>query len=721
MDLDLAAMTGSLFSPSWHRVAGIKPRLRSHVQIHRRFYRSLEWYLLEDPATGRFHRFSVRAYSLIGRMDGEKTLGQIWEEVCQASEEDIPSQDEVISLLSKLYQADALQTDRLPEAGELAGRAVQDRRRKLFRLLVSPTSIKIPVWDPDGFLNRTRNIAQWIFSPWGLWVWLGVVVPALGMAVIQWQSITRDVTVQVLALENLALIGCIYPFLKLIHEFSHAYAVKRWGGEVHDMGLMFLVFVPIPYVDASSATGFEDKKQRMLTGAAGILAEVFVAALAFWVWHYASGGAARAVAFNVMIIAGVSTLVFNGNPLLRFDAYYILSDFLEMPNLAIRANQYAGYLARRYLAGIRDAVSPAEGPGEPLRLGLYAVLSFFYRIFLTLRILLWMMAGLPVVGVLLALWSGITFLVLPVARLIRSLTTDPALATRRGRILSLAWGGSAILGVFLLLIPLPGSTVVQGVAWPPDGAKIYSGSPGFVQGVYAKPGQEVKKGEILLECENEELKTEALVLKGRLKELDAQRMQITLEDRNRARILEDEITKVREELLRARDRIEDLVVRSPSDGVVVLPRFQDLPGRYLRRGEALGFVLAPSLMAVRLVAPQSAIQDLVSHTRKVSLKTAGRRDQTLEARVRRFSPAASRDLPGLALSVEGGGDYALDPRKTHKPQVMEPLFQVELEPVKPLKAGIGERVYVRFHRESEPLAHRMFRGLRRALLRELSF
>lgn len=713
-------MTGSLFSPSWHRVSGIKPRLRSHVQVHRRFFRSWEGYLLEDPATGRFHRFSSQAYALIGRMDGEKSLGQIWDEVCQTGEEDIPSQDEVITLLSKLYQADVLQTDQLPEARELAGRAVQDQRRRLFRFLFSPTSIKIPLWDPDGFLNRTRSLAQWIFSSWGLAVWLGVTFPALGMAVLNWEALSQDVTVRVLALENLVLIGCIYPFLKLIHEFAHAYAVKRWGGEVHDMGLMFLVFVPVPYVDASSATGFEDKKQRMLVGAAGLLAEVFLAALAFWVWTWASHGGVRAVAYNVMIIAGVSTLVFNGNPLLRFDAYYILSDFLEMPNLALRANQYAGYLARRYLAGIRDAISPAEGRGEPLRLALYAVLSFFYRIFLTLRILLWMITGLPVVGVLLALWSGMAFLVLPVARLIRSLTTDPALTAGSGRISFLAWVGVLVLGGFLFFVPLPRSIVVQGVAWPPDGAKIHTGSPGFIQRVYVEPGQEVKKAEVLLECENEDLKTEVLVLEARLKELDAQRMRIVLEDRSRTRIIEDEMAKVEEELLRAWDRTQDLVVRSPSDGVVVLPGFQDLPGRFVGRGEALGFVLEPSLMTVRLVASQSAIQDLVNHTRKVSLKTASRRDQTLKARVRRFSPAASRDLPGLALSVEGGGDYALDPRKTHKPQVMEPLFQVELEPEKPLGAGIGERVTVRFHQEPEPLGNRMLRGLRRVLLRELS-
>ena len=106
--------------------------------------------------------------------------------------------------------------------------------------------------------------------------------------------------------------------MKALHELGHSYAVKRWGGEVHEIGIMFLVFMPVPYVDASESAGFQSKWQRAFVGAAGILVEIFLASLALFIWLNAEEGLVRAFAFNVMLIGGVSTLFFNGNPLLRF-------------------------------------------------------------------------------------------------------------------------------------------------------------------------------------------------------------------------------------------------------------------------------------------------------------------------------------------------------------------------------------------------------------------
>ena len=164
-----------------------------------------------------------------------------------------------------------------------------------------------------------------------------------------------------LALENVFLLWLVYPVIKTIHEFSHAYTVKHWGGEVHEMGVMFLVFVPIPYMDASSSAAFNARYKRVMVGAAGILAELLLAATAMIVWANVEPGVVRAVAFNVMIIAGVSTILFNGNPLLRFDAYYVLSDLIEIPNLAMRSNNYIIYLLQKYLLNLEGAQNPVIG------------------------------------------------------------------------------------------------------------------------------------------------------------------------------------------------------------------------------------------------------------------------------------------------------------------------------------------------------------------------
>ena len=172
-----------------------------------------------------------------------------------------------------------------------------------------------------------------------------------------------------LSAQNLLLLWLVFPVIKLLHELGHAYAAKAGGGEVHEMGMMLLVFMPVPYVDATAAGGFRSKWRRALVGAAGMLVELFIASLCMFVWVLVEPGVMRAVAFNVMLIAGVSTVVFNGNPLLRFDGYYILSDLIEIPNLA-HARQPVLALPRRALPlpaarrGAARCCAPASAAGS---------------------------------------------------------------------------------------------------------------------------------------------------------------------------------------------------------------------------------------------------------------------------------------------------------------------------------------------------------------------
>jgi len=374
-------MSASLLSPSWYRVAPLNPRLRSHVRIERHEYRGQDWYVIQDGFTGRHHRFSPEAYQLVGMMDGRRTLDQIWQAVCARLGDHMPTQDEVIDLLARLYRADLLQTSAILDFSDLHQRSLQGRRSRLFTQMASPLSVRFPLVDPDRFLTRTM---PWVrpFLGWQAFaVWAAVVAAAAILAVLHWDALQGDFSDALLGMENLLLISLLYPVLKILHEFGHAYMVKKEGGEVHEMGVMLLVFMPLPYVDASSSTSFRDKHQRMLVGGAGIMVELFVAAVMLMVWLNVEAGLVRALAYKTLLVAGVSTLLFNGNPLLRFDAYYILSDWLEIPNLAQRGVGYLGYLFKRYLLGIESADSPARSPGEARWLFFYAVAAFFYRIF----------------------------------------------------------------------------------------------------------------------------------------------------------------------------------------------------------------------------------------------------------------------------------------------------------------------------------------------------
>jgi len=708
----------SLFSESWYRISELKPRLRSHAQIHRHVYRNRDWYVLENHASGQFHRFSGEAYHIIGLMDGRMTLDEIWETACGSLGDDMPTQEEVIRLLYQLYHANVLQTDMPPDVDELHRRYLREKRSKLMGQLKSPFAIRIPLFDPDRFLSATGFLVRPLFSRMGLLAWFSVVIVGLVLAGINWSELTSNMADRIMAMENLFLLWLAYPVIKILHEFGHAYSVKHWGGEVHEMGVMFLVFMPIPYVDASSSSGFREKHKRIMVGSAGIMIEVFMAALAMIVWANVEPGSIRAVAFNVMVVAGVSTILFNGNPLLRFDAYYIFSDYLEIPNLGMRSTQYIGYLTQRYLVGIKEARSPVTAHGEAMWMGVYGFASFAYRMFITVRIAIFVASKFFFAGILLAVWAFANMFITPFYKLIKQAFTDPVLVEKRKRILSICGILACLIVLALLVVPLPSFTVAEGVIWAPENSQVYARADGFIEKIIASPGQQVNKGELLITCGNPELDTQVEELEARLSEYEARHRLSVTKDRTEAEILADEILHIREELQRKYGEKEDLLIRSSSKGIFLLPNSVDLPDRFIQRGMPMGYVVDFSKVTARVVVPQRNIDLVRLNSRRVVARLSESIDKEFPAVIKRVVPAASSDLPSLALSLEGGGVLALDPTENDSPKAYEKLFHFEVFIVGSELKTIGERVFVRFEHDPEPIVYRLYRSIRRTLLRK---
>ncbi len=707
----------NLYSSSWYRVAGLKPVLRSHAEIHRHTFRGVVWYVLQDHSTGRFHRFTQEAYYLIGLMDGTRTLQEIWEAACLHLGDDMPTQEEVITLLSKLHQADVLQSDMAPDIGNIQHRSRQDRKRKFWNRIRSPVAVRIPLFDPDRFLERTRKLAAPFFSLPVALAWLGTVVAAVVLVSMHWSELTLNLADRVLAMENLVLLWFIYPVVKTIHEFAHAWAVKHWGGEVHEMGIMLLVFVPVPYLDASTATAFRDRKRRMIVGFIGIAAEMFIASLAMILWVNLEPGALRAVAFNVMLVAGVSTIFFNGNPLLRFDAYYVLADYLEIPNLGSRSNRYIGYLAQRFLIRNREARFTLTDRREAAWLVSYAVASFIYRIFISIRIALFVAGKFFFVGVLIAMWAIIGLVVVPFIRTIKTIVSDPELYRRRLRIATLVICFAGTFLSLIYLVPVPSNTIAQGVLWPGEKSQVRVGTAGTVREILVRPGTRVLQGEPLAISENFDVEGDVKVLEARLREYQARYMEALATDRTGERILREEIALIESELSRARERRDELVVRSPGDGIFILPDAVDYPGRYVQRGDALGHVVNYDALSVLVPVTQAQVGKIRHRVNGVTARPADRIFQRVPARLVREVPAASTELPSLAFTLEGGGSFALDPREPEARRSFEPLFYFEVDLDEKIQDRIGSRVHLRFEHEAETLASQWYRNIRRVFMR----
>lgn len=712
-------MASTLFSASWYLVENLRPRLRRHSAIHRHVYRGETWYVLQDHATGQFHRFTPEAYLIIGKMNGELTLQQIWEEACELLGDHMPTQDDVIALVSKLFRANVLHSDALPDMEALGRRRELIVRQKLMQKIKSPLALRLPLLDPEKFLEKTSHLVYPLFSRWAGILWVTVIALGLLLAAVNWTELTSNLSDRVLVVENLLLIALIYPVVKTIHELGHAYAVKRWGGEVHEIGVMFLVFFPVPYVDASAATAFRNKYQRMLVGAIGIMVEGFVAALAMMVWTLAEPGLVRALALNTMMIAGVSTFFFNGNPLLRFDAYYVLADYLEIPNLATRANQYVGYWVKLYIMGVKGMHSPAATGKEAAWLAFYAIASYLYRIVIMLTISLFIAGKYVFIGVLLAAWTLYGSILKPIIKLAAKPFSDPQLQLKPRRTWGVVFGSLTTLVLLLAVIPFPYATYTHGVLSASGNTQIRVSSSGFVTEIVAQPGSWVEAGDLILRMSDPALEAQTKVLELQVVEAQA-RLQASLRDRVESGIQRDLLSFRSQEYERILKRRNALNLVAHRSGELVLPELRSMQGRYLGRGEFIGDIVDFNTLPIQTLIREDDISAVRHRTNTIEVKLVSQPQQSYSAQISRLVPSSTTLLPSTILSTEAGGVVATKPAADgEEPRAFNRHFRVMLNTKEMPKVRLNERVHILFHHDPEPLMWRWLRNVRRVFLRQL--
>jgi putative peptide zinc metalloprotease protein len=359
--------------------------------------------------------------------------------------------------------------------------------------------------------------------------------------------------------------------------------------------------------------------------------------------------------------------------------------------------------------------------GEHIWFVVYAISSFIYRMFIFTAIILFVATKFFFIGVLFACWGLTNMFIWPAVKGIKFLLTSPRL--RRGRIKAIMVTGVVLAGIVVLfaLVPVPLSTTTEGVIWIPERSFVRVGTNGFVERLVTKPGTRVRKGDPLIECSDPLLPAQIKVLESKLHELEATYDHQRISDRVQMEITKEEIRNVRAQLDDARQRAWELTVRSASSGTFIVPMAQDLPGRFVKRGELLGYVLNRSAITARVVVSQSDVDFVRQQTQKVQARFPEKIAECLPALLRREVPEATDQLPGRALSQEGGGGIAIDPRDTLGIKAFQKvfLFDVELPTCEGL-LNVGGRVHVRFDHGKEPLFWRFYRGVRQLFLKRFN-
>lgn len=714
-------MSDSLASSEdiWARLSELSPQLRSHIRTHVQVYRGERWFLLLDELSGEHIRLNGRAYGLVGRLDGKCTLRTVYEYLCANESPDL-STTEVVDIVGRLHRMGAI-SNVLDKTTLDMVKQYRDRRRSVhMRKLISPLMIRIPMFNPDKLLEKITPFVKPFIGISGVLLWLLVVLPAFVLALQNWNVLTNEYSADILKPSNIMLLWMIYPFMKLIHELSHAVCVKRWGGDVHEMGITLLVLTPIPYVDASAASSFKSKHKRMVVSAAGIMVELFIASLALFFWIGASDGLLRDCAFGVFTIGAVSTVLFNANPLLKFDGYFILQDLIEIPNLLARSAQYYRYLFKRYVLKLDDQISPVTAKGERRWFLAYGLASNVYRVFVLFFIVVFLSSRYLVLGVALGLWAVIQQFILPMVKAITFVLRSPETRYRRQRSTRLVVGGAVVAAIVIGLVPMPSSTRAQGVVWVPQQGEIFALSAGFVSEVFVSPGDQVKQGQPLLNLHAPELEKTITVMQNELIAMDIRSELLRSLDPAEYTVLGVDITALKRSLVEKQQQHNNLQIVASADGTFTPNQLQKLQGRYFAQGDLIAHVVDPSELVVRVAVPDASSGRLRGGVTSASVRLAEALGNQIKASVVNEVPAADHQLPSAALGAGGGGGIAIASSDAQGVTTVDSIFHLQLGlPAQTQIFGVGERAYVTLKHDAEPLGKRWLRSLRQVFLKTL--
>jgi putative peptide zinc metalloprotease protein len=665
------------FSESWYRVANQKICLRPVVKTRRQNFRGERWIVLENPFSNQYFRLRPAAYEFVSRLRPDRTVEEVWQQCLERFPDEAPSQEAVIQLLSQLYFANLLQYDLAADSAQLFERYKKRKQREIGFQFLNVMFMRFPLLDPDRFLVRTLPVIGKFISPFGALLW--VIVVGFGLKIVA--DNFSDLKVQgegILATNNLFLLYIGTITVKALHEFGHAYFCRKYGGEVHVMGIMLMVFTPMPYVDATSSWSFRERWKRVLVGSAGMIVEVFFAAIAAFIWAKTAPGIIHSLAYNIMFVASVSTVVFNVNPLMRFDGYYILSDLLEIPNLNQRAMMQLRYWAEKYLFGVKNQDEPAGTRREAAWLGIFGIVGGLYRTFVFSGILLVIADRFLIIGIVMAVACLISWAVAPVVRFVKYLASNQRLERVRQRAIGVTVGIVVVLIILLCVVSFPYSFRAPGVILASQRTEIVNETEGQVLGLLAKPGSYVKQGTPLMQLTNPELEIDLSATRAHLDEVNARLLQA----------MDTESADI-EPLSRLRDSVQatlaklaldeaHLTVRAPHDGVWISPGLDEFQGRWLERGTGLGLLANPSSFEFHATVMEEDVHGLFA--KKIygaNARLYGDAATKLSVTDWRVIPGGQNILPSPALGWAAGGEVPVATDENSRGnESAEPFFEV---------------------------------------------
>lgn len=577
----MVTLHDSLLSSSARKLA---IRKRPDLIARRQHYLGRSYWVVKDPVGLSYFRFQDEEFAILQMLDGETSLDEIKERF----EDEFPPQkitlEELQQFLGTLHRSGLVVAGVAGQGHQLRKRRDERRRQQRIAAVSNVLCIRFKGFDPERLLNRLYPYFRWFFSPWTVALCISLALSALTLVVVEFEVFRAKLPefYQFFSVHNAILLALVLGATKILHEFGHGLTCKHFGGECHEMGVMILVLTPCLYCNVSDSWLLPSKWQRAAIGAAGIYIEILLASICTFLWWFSQPGLFHNLCLNVMFISSVTTIIFNANPLLRYDGYYILSDIMEIPNL----RQKATTILSRKLGQLCLGLEPPEDPFLPQRnqlfFALYSVAAALYRWVIVFSITwflykLFQSYNLEILGqcmVAAALWG---LLIMPLYKLGKFFYVPGRIDQVKKPRFYTSLGVAAAALLLFCFLPLPHSVICPLELQARDAHPVYVDVAGELKEIFVKAGERVDAGQPLAQLENLDLNLEVAKLDGGIKEYEAKEKSLLPQSFRDSRVAA-QLPQIQEALKTLRGQLEQqqadrrrLRLVAPAAGMVLPP------------------------------------------------------------------------------------------------------------------------------------------------------
>lgn len=686
-----AAPTLAPVTPFGQAAEHLKVKLRADLVVQPQFYEGMTHYVIKDPLALKYFRFKIEEYFLLQQFDGKQNLQDVKKAFERKYRPQTISIEDLTRFVAQLHEAGIILVDSPEQAKVLIRRRRKNRWRKVWAFLANILFIKIPIIDPERLLTWMYPYFRWIFTSYFVTASVGLMLAALTLVISQWALFYSKLP----EFQSFFNWWTIFSFwislaiVKIIHEFGHGLTAKHFGGEVHEMGMLFLVLTPALYCDVTDSWLLPNKWHRIWISAAGIYVELFLASIATFVWFYSEPGLLNSLSMATMFICSINTVLFNANPLLRYDGYYVMADWLEIPNLRIKSTQFFAYLIQEKVLGLEIPVQSYLPRSRRFLFVTYAIASYVYRWVVTFSIIYFLSQvlkpyKLQSISYMLATGALVPLLGMPVYQIVKFLRTPGRLRkVKKARTAGFAVAAVALVaGILLIPTPLRIQGTLVLTAAKPD--EIYAEVEGQLVELNVRDGEWVTRDTVIAKLINPE-KQKELVQKQADHAINFAKAQWYNQSPEREhRALARQHLQAAEELepilQKINEQIGKLTLVAARDGQVMGVPHPETVGQVLKPGKPFCEVGDPHHIEAHMIVDQADV-DLIRRGGRAWVKIYGRSETTYLSEVSEIAKRSRDEIPP-ELSHDAGGEIAAkaDPKTgVVKPQtaVYEAIIPIE--------------------------------------------